>query len=49
MEQQDLLLEIKNLVTEFQSDGKAVKAVNDVSFTLKKGQTIGIVGEIWFW
>lgn len=45
MEQQDLLLEIKNLVTEFQSDGKAVKAVNDVSFTLKKGQTIGIVGE----
>ena len=45
MEQQDLLLEIKNLVTEFQSDGKAVKAVNDVSFTLKKGQTIGVVGE----
>ncbi|MDC3220207.1 ABC transporter ATP-binding protein [Flavobacteriales bacterium] len=45
MEQQDLLLEIKNLVTEFQSDGKAVKSVNDVSFTLKKGQTIGIVGE----
>lgn len=45
MEQKDLLLEIKNLVTEFQTDGGIVKAVNDVSFTLKKGQTIGIVGE----
>ncbi len=39
------LLEIKNLVTEFRTDGEVMKAVNDVSFTLNRGETIGIVGE----
>jgi peptide/nickel transport system ATP-binding protein len=48
----DILLEVKNLVTQFPIKGgifgKTVdhfKAVDDVSFTLKKGQTLGLVGE----
>ena len=39
------LLEFKNLVTEFHTEGSTVKAVNNISFTLNKGETIGIVGE----
>ena len=39
------LLEIKNLVTGFKTETEIVKAVNNISFTLHKGQTIGIVGE----
>ena len=41
----EILLEINNLVTVFRSDDDVVKAVNDVSFTLNRGQTVGIVGE----
>ena len=39
------LLEFKNLVTEFHTEGKVVTAVNNISFTLNRGETIGIVGE----
>jgi peptide/nickel transport system ATP-binding protein len=41
----DLLLEIRNLVTEFKTEDEIVKAVNDISFSLHRGETIGIVGE----
>ena len=41
----NILLEVKNLVTEFQSENETIKAVNNISFTLSKGETIGIVGE----
>jgi peptide/nickel transport system ATP-binding protein len=43
--EKEVLLEIKNLVTEFKTEDEYIKAVNNVSFTLHKGETIGIVGE----
>ena len=41
----ETLLEFKNLVTEFHTEGTTVKAVNDISFTLNRGETVGVVGE----
>ena len=41
----NLLLEFKRLVTEFHTEGASVKAVDNVSFTLNKGETVGVVGE----
>ena len=40
-----ILLEVKNLVTEFNTDEGSVKAVKGISFTLYRGETVGIVGE----
>jgi oligopeptide/dipeptide ABC transporter ATP-binding protein len=42
---QENILEVRNLVTKFQTDEGEVTAVDNVSFSLKKGQTLGIVGE----
>ena len=39
------LLEVKNLVTEFRTEEETVRAVNGISFTLHKGEILGIVGE----
>lgn len=41
----DILLEVKNLKTYFYSESGTVKASDDVSFYVKKGETLGIVGE----
>jgi len=41
----ELLLNVKDLVTEYRTDVETVHAVNGISFTLNKGETIGIVGE----
>jgi oligopeptide transport system ATP-binding protein len=39
------LLEVTNLRTSFHTRHGIVRAVNDVSFSLEKGDTLGIVGE----
>ena len=39
------ILEVKHLKTYFHTDAGLSKAVNDVSFSVGKGKTLGIVGE----
>ena len=41
----DLLLKVEDLEVHFRSSSSVVKAVNGVSFTLNKKETLGIVGE----
>ncbi|MGN0772891.1 MAG: ABC transporter ATP-binding protein [Candidatus Ventricola sp.] len=45
MSEENTLLKVSNLCTYFFTDEGTVYALDDVSFTLKKGETLGIVGE----
>lgn len=42
---QNPVLEVKNLETTFQTNAGPVRAVNNVSYKIDRGQTLGIVGE----
>ncbi len=39
------LLEVKDLIVQFETESGTVTAVNKISFTLHRGETVGIVGE----
>ncbi len=41
----DNLLEIKNLTTCFHTEEGVVQAVNGISYSMKEGETLGVVGE----
>lgn len=43
--QTETVLSVKNLSVEYSSDGKAIHAVNGITFSMKKGETLGLVGE----
>jgi peptide/nickel transport system ATP-binding protein len=45
MSEKKILLEVKNLVVGFRSDEGMVEAIKSISFTLYRGETVGIVGE----
>lgn len=45
MNNNDIILSVEGLKTYFKTDDGVVKAVDGVSFTLKKGETLGLVGE----
>ncbi len=45
MEQNENFLQVRDLVVEYTSGGQVVHAVNGVSLSLDRGQTLGLVGE----
>ena len=45
MDTKEIILDVKKLNTSFISDRKEVKIVKDVSFQLKRGTCLAVVGE----
>ena len=41
----DLVLSVENLRTHFETEGGLVRSVDDVSFTVRRGETLAVVGE----
>lgn len=45
MKEQKVLLDVKQLSIAFQQKKQRVPIVHDISFSIQKGETLGIVGE----
>ena len=45
MNKKDSFLKVENLVVEYAAGGRITHAVNNVSFELERGKTLGLVGE----
>ena len=41
----ELLLDVRHLTVEFETDGDRLRAVDDVSFAIRRGEIVGLVGE----
>jgi len=41
----DIVLDVRNLSTQFTTKWGTVKAVDDVSYSVRRGETLGVVGE----
>lgn len=42
---QEVLIEVKNLQTDFMNEGRPMRIVDNVSFEILKGEILGVVGE----
>jgi hypothetical protein len=43
------MLEVRDLVTRFYSDGATIHAVNGISYTLDAGESLGDCQREWLW
>ena len=41
----DIILSVNDLAIEYRTDLETVYAVNGISYSIKRGETLGIVGE----
>ena len=43
--QEEIILEVRHLRTSFLQSGSEMRAVDDMSYTVKKGECVAIIGE----